>query len=43
MVMYDNEFETKENKIQTKKKFEPQHTHKGPVVQKPISTNPGLH
>ena len=25
MVMYDNEFETKENKIQTKDKIEPQH------------------
>ena len=25
MVMYDNEFETKENIIQTKKKFESQH------------------
>ena len=24
-VMYDNEFETKENKIQTKDKIEPQH------------------
>ena len=27
MVMYDNEFKTKENKIQTKEKIEPQHTH----------------
>ena len=25
MVMYDNEFETKENKIQTKNEIEPQH------------------
>ena len=25
MVMYDNEFETKEYKIQTKDKIEPQH------------------
>ena len=25
--MYDNEFETKENKIWTKDKIEPQHTH----------------
>ena len=25
MVMYDNEFETKENKIETKDKIEPQH------------------
>ena len=25
MVMYDNEFETKENKILTKDKIEPQH------------------
>ena len=25
MVMYDNEFETKENKIQAKDKIEPQH------------------
>ena len=25
--MYDNEFETKENKIQTKDKIEPQHIH----------------
>ena len=27
MVMYGNEFETKENKIQTKDKIEPQHIH----------------
>ena len=27
MVMYDNEFGTKENKIQTKDKIEPQHKH----------------
>ena len=27
MVMYINEFETKENKIKTKDKIEPQHTH----------------
>ena len=27
MVMYDNEFETKENKIWTKDKIEPQHRH----------------
>ena len=27
MVMYDNEFETKENKISTKDKIEPQHRH----------------
>ena len=26
MVMYDNEFKTKGNKIQTKDKIEPQHT-----------------
>ena len=25
MVMYDNEFKTNENKIQTKEKIEPQH------------------
>ena len=27
MEMYDNEFETKENKIWTKDKIEPQHRH----------------
>ena len=27
MVMYDNEFETKENETQTKDKIEPQHLH----------------
>ena len=27
MVMYDNEFETKEKKIWTKDKIEPQHIH----------------
>ena len=27
MVMYDNEFETKENKINTKDKIEPQDIH----------------
>ena len=27
MVMYDNEFKTKENKIWTKDEIEPQHTH----------------
>ena len=27
MVMYDNEFETKEYKIQTKDKIEPQHIY----------------
>ena len=27
METYDNAFETKENKIQTKDKIEPQHTH----------------
>ena len=27
MVMYGNEFETKENKIQTKDKIEPQHIY----------------
>ena len=27
MVMYDSEFETKENKIKTKDKIEPQHIH----------------
>ena len=27
MVMYDNEFETKENKILTNAKTEPQHIH----------------
>ena len=27
IVMYDNEFETKENKIWTKVKIEPQHMH----------------
>ena len=27
MVMYDNEFETKENKIKTTDKIEGQHTH----------------
>ena len=27
MVIYDNEFETKENKIQTKDKIEPQHIY----------------
>ena len=27
MVMYDNEFKTKENKIWTKDKNEPQHMH----------------
>ena len=27
MIMYDNEFETKENKIWTKDKIEPQHSH----------------
>ena len=27
MAMYDNDFETKENKIKTKDKFEPQHIH----------------
>ena len=27
MVMYDNEFKTQENKIQTKDKIEPQHIH----------------
>ena len=27
MVMFDNEFETKENKIQTKDKIEPQRIH----------------
>ena len=27
MVMYDNEFETKENKIETKEKIEPQHIY----------------
>ena len=27
MVMYDNEFKTKENKIRTKDKIEPQHIH----------------
>ena len=26
MVMYDNEFETKENEIETKDKIEPQHS-----------------
>ena len=29
--MYDNEFETKENKISTKHKMEPQHIH--PLTQ----------
>ena len=28
MVMYDNEFETKGNKIQTKDKIEPQHVQR---------------
>ena len=28
MVIYDNEFETKTNKIWTKDKIEPQHMHK---------------
>ena len=27
MVMYDNEFETKENTIKAKDKIEPQHLH----------------
>ena len=27
MVLYDNEFETKENKISTKDKIEPQHVY----------------
>ena len=27
MVMYDNEFETKESKISTKDKIEPQHVY----------------
>ena len=27
IVIYDNEFEPKENKIWTKDKIEPQHTH----------------
>ena len=27
MVMYDNEFETKENKVETKDKIEPQHMY----------------
>ena len=27
VVLYDNEFETKENKIWTKDKIEPQHIH----------------
>ena len=27
MVLYDNDFETKENKIETKDKFEPQHNY----------------
>ena len=27
MVIYDNEFETKENKTQTKDRIEPQHMH----------------
>ena len=34
MVMYDNEFETKENKIQTKKKIEPQHINRQTDKQK---------
>ena len=28
MVLYDNDFETKENKIETKDKFEPQHIYR---------------
>ena len=32
MVMYDNEFETKENKIQTKDKIEPQHQYKFVII-----------
>ena len=28
MVLYDNDFETKENKIETKNKFEPQHIYR---------------
>ena len=27
MVMYNNEFKTKENKIETNEKIEPQHIH----------------
>ena len=28
MIIYDNEFEKKENKIRTKDKIEPQHIHR---------------
>ena len=43
--MYDNEFETKENKIWTKDKIEPQHIHLNLPVrmsttrEKPLSQN----
>ena len=32
MVMYDNEFETKENKIWTKDKIEPQHQYNFVII-----------
>ena len=31
MVIYDNEFKIKENKIWTKDKIEPQHSNKSPI------------
>ena len=34
MVMYDNDFETKENKIQTNDKIEPQHIYKCKIYNK---------
>ena len=41
--MYENEFETKEKKIETKEKIEPQHIHLAPVPRKPqVKFNPGL-
>ena len=35
--MYDNESETKENKLRTKDKIEPQHTHESIKLLLPVN------
>ena len=40
--MYDNEFETKENKIQTKDKIEPQHKHAEGKIFLEVALQPSL-
>ena len=37
VVMYDNESETKENKLRTKDKIEPQHTHESIKLLLPVN------